>query len=635
MTIDQTHITVGKAGFHHETPFQLDIRPPPFPETLDYGSANLEFCIGEFYRSARPHIVLTTGGEQQDEEQAGRQHAASQHHRHRGGRRHHGGVGAAAGAAPPVEDHQHSLVPRPTASVIRYYLMVSGGGSGGSTVEQIPDGLLFDSRSGEFASFITGSRDSFAEELNASGSDSFTFHVDVVAVSPNYNATNHADWSGNAWKIIREESKDTFNSYRSGTYVACPLFGPGHDSLTHLSQSIVSRSFSWEVLGRKIPISVSLQEKPHNLHYVASAASGGVMFPKFLEFFTTGKPECQGITGRGGGSVANKVEFSLTPGEDFLPFGLRFSKKSGLVYGVAGSGAPGEQIVDPEGHKTVGHLFGISAASASKKPPTAENLATLFLEGYDREFQVTCKNMWGQASTKLRIMVHPIQLPKSLRFEKPDSFTTFVKCPIFFFHTGEVVQTDAPLLEDRNHFFHPSYISHPELKKLIFRMTDASKSVLPPGLQLDPETGAISGFVPLDLDPHYLNRPLGLTIEAMNFTGKKIEVAVEIHIQQTDHKPVGCWGEAGVHKWLVIIQPGVLSRPTQICGTLSSSAQHLFYYMSYCPGDCSHGLHDCFSQRQHCWPVVIPTNILLLNKPPGEVGNTWIASGDEQLFSCV
>ena len=62
-------------------------------------------------------------------------------------------------------------------------------------------------------------------------------------------------------------------------------------------------------------------------------------------------------------------------------------------------------------------------------------------------YTITAKNIWGKASTKVRLVINPIPLPLALRFSQPHGYTTFVKTPMYIFNTGEVIANDAPVIE--------------------------------------------------------------------------------------------------------------------------------------------------------------------------------------------
>ena len=112
----------------------------------------------------------------------------------------------------------------------------------------------------------------------------------------------------------------------------------------------VGKLFRSVVVQKKVKVVISLQDKPHKLRYDVSGMVG-----RWLSFFQTRKPHLQGVTKAS--EYHYPLTFEICPPQ--LPFGLRFDPKSGLIWGVPGSGAAGESIQPRSG--SGGGLFGFGA----------------------------------------------------------------------------------------------------------------------------------------------------------------------------------------------------------------------------------------------------------------------------------
>ncbi|CAD7950437.1 unnamed protein product [Amoebophrya sp. A25] len=476
---------------------------------LDYGTGGdtLQFCIGERGLS-KPPALLTTDGR--------RPHAALR--------------------------------------IVRYE--VAG--------RKLPPGLTFDPRTGEFISFMLNSHAATAEAANTSTQDSLEYKFDVFGLVPNWHAASIQQWMGYGcvWDGARTALTNSYMSSSndapggssgsaaggsSSTTGTSGLLSTAGSALTMstsaanaLKDHAAAVSLAGDDVGRyfrrvrlnQITVRLSLIEKPHNLRYASS-----MYVSTWLKFFTTQPPRCQGVSHRVSHSAP--LEFGISPTE--MPFGLRFDKKSGTIYGVPGSGAPGEKIQYPASSQKAGWFSG---ATSLVKPASDENIASLLLEGVDREYQITAGNKFGSTTTRLRLVIEPIKAPKTLKFEKPDAFSTFVKMPMFFFHAGEAVSTELPTVDEKYHFFSEEAQQHLEATKeqigrsnrrrLQFALSESTADNLPPGLSLDPDSGHVSGYVPYLVSQDYLDRAIPLTIIARNFTKRNVEISLEIHIMKAE-----------------------------------------------------------------------------------------------------
>ncbi|CAD7926157.1 unnamed protein product [Amoebophrya sp. A120] len=432
---------------------------------------NLQFCVGERGQSKKPKLMMPGGRD-----------------------------------------------PHSALRVVRYELMPG---------QKLPPGLMFDTRTAEFVSFMLHSE--HGAENGPESKDFLEYTFEISGLIPTWNARGVSDWMGYGcvWDGAQQAVKRNSESGGADDTVW---------STVSLSRRDIDRFYKRVVLD-PVTVRVSLIEKPHNLRY-ASPHYAGV----WLKFFTSQPPRCQGVGHRVSHSAP--LQFSISPSE--LPFGLRFDDKSGTIYGVPGAGGPGEQIHFPSAAKQ--GWFGGGANTKNLLPATDENVAQLFLEGVDREYTITAANKFGKSSTKLRLTLDAIKIPKSLKFKNPHGYTTFVKVPIFNFSTGEAVSTDVPQLEERHHFFSEELQQHLETtregigrsnrRRIRFALSADTADNLPPGLRLDPDVGHISGYVPYLLAEKYLNRAIPLTIEARNFTKKNVDVTIEIHIKRGE-KPDG------------------------------------------------------------------------------------------------